>query len=171
MKWKSILSVSIFLLCVLASCNLGTESQPIASSTNTPTAENPTASPTSTLSPTPPAPLLYSAYAQYDDVEISGVICNLTQPFTLELTAPGMSYPLEFTPDSSTSGAWKYEWHAGEVVGWTASGTYTVSGLETGSPGLVMTGQQTANDPVSGTIISDIEQPITLTELTTNECQ
>ena len=114
-------------------------------------------------------PRSYTAFDQYDDVKISGVVCSLAIPFTLELTAPGMGYPIEYTPDSATSGAWTYEW-GDSGFGWKASGTYTVSGLQSDSPRLVMSGTDTAWGTPEGTVTSKIEETIKLTELTTNEC-
>jgi hypothetical protein len=182
MKWKSIFGASISLLCALASCNRGTESQPLASSTDiptaeystaSPTAEYPTATPTSTLSPTPPTPLSYTAILQFPEEKISGVICSLALPFALDVTFTDadMSYQIEFTPASSTSGTWKYEWQEGEgVISLTGSGIYTVSGSETDSPRIVMSGSQTSTAPVVGSSTGSVDWTINLTELAANEC-
>jgi len=113
-------------------------------------------------------PRPYTVNMPYDDYKTSGVICSLALTFTLDITPPG--YPIEFTPASATSGAWTYEW-GDSVVGFNGSGTYTVSGLQSDSPQIVMSGIQTTWDPDMGTVTGIIEYSINLAELSTNECK
>lgn len=81
----------------------------------------------------------YRATGRLGDLETSGVICSLDEPFTIHGTIIGypMKYMFNFTPSSSNAGT--VEWAgSGYLVTAKGGGTYTIEGRETDSPKIVM---------------------------------
>lgn len=106
---------------------------------------------------------------------LTGVICDLEKPFTLQaqanLAGAGASGVFSFTPDDTVGGTWRY---AGVIVGlasYSGNGRYQLNGAGTESPALQMdpgNGTWVAQTPVGTSIFDggnhlDVQQTITTT--------
>ncbi len=111
----------------------------------------------------------YKATGQSRDSVISGVVCDLEKPFSLNAKDPLGSFDFNFVPANSTSGtvSWSVNYHIASESG---SGTYTVAGdsgagykieMKIGATATVMGYSKS----VQGT------GSINLTPLETNECR
>ncbi len=125
--------------------NGGSNSSPNSqAATPNPTPE-PTPTPTPTPNPTPSAsgPYVVKQIVSLGKETISGVVCNVANPFTVQAVAPAVSWSFLFVPASGTQGAWTYAYNiksAGETH--SASGTYTITPAgKDGTLLLTMTGR------------------------------
>jgi hypothetical protein len=111
----------------------------------------------------------YKASGGIGEAQLSGVICGLEQPFTINVSTSFVDYSIEFTPSSSTGGTYTFQW-AKDVITASGSGNYTVEGAETDSPRLSLRGDSTGTIPV-GSVTEGGAVVIELVPLDTGECQ
>ena len=106
----------------------------------------------------------YKASGNFGPNTISGTICDLEKPFTVQTSNQLMS-EIKFQPTSSSTGAWSYSYH---VVSGGGGGSYTLEGPENQRTGIVMNGSGTAwRGPVGGTSGGTLR--VILTPLEPNE--
>lgn len=84
----------------------------------------------------------------WDRYQLTGVICSLQQPFTLQakanLAGVAASGVFSFTPDETVGGTWRYAGVMAGLGSYSGNGRYQLNGAGTESPALQM-------DPGNGT--------------------
>jgi hypothetical protein len=108
----------------------------------------------------------YRAKGQKGDVVFSGVICDLTKPFTINagwLT----DIPMKFDP---AAGTWEFSTRY-NVLAYAGSGTFTVEGADTENPRLAVFGSETITHPYGGKTTQGGDNSLELIPLTTDECK
>jgi len=97
-----------------------------------------------TTGPTPPAhgPYVVKQTQNQGGESISGFVCRLTDPFTVNFVTPKITFNVLYTPENASQGKWTYA-YSFPSLGEThdASGSYTLSpaGAD-GTLSLAMTG-------------------------------
>jgi hypothetical protein len=76
----------------------------------------------------------------------SGVICSLDQPFAVMAGNTLVAYPLDFVPSSGTAGDVKWDTTWG-VLRLNGEGTYTIEGLDTEKPRIIVQPKSTLTGP------------------------
>ncbi len=113
----------------------------------------------------------YRASGQMNGTVFSGVICDLEKPFTVTVTvtAPPMpDYVWKFVPSSPTSGTASLT-YSYKVLTANGSGTYTVEGVDSGKPWIVLNAGGTGRIPTGSGSGGGLAR-IDLTPLEGNEC-
>jgi len=116
----------------------------------------------------------YQVIGQHEALTLSGVICSLDEPFTVPgvITGYPMKYAFSFTPSSHTAGSVKWSGGGGLVTA-EGSGTYTVEGLETAAPKIVMKTEQNVGHAPPGSATGPLGtgEFLTLLPLENAECR
>ncbi|CAN5457268.1 hypothetical protein BH10ACI3_BH10ACI3_28230 [soil metagenome] len=110
----------------------------------------------------------YRATGRSGDVEYSGVICDLEQPFEIVGSSNLVKYPFKFAPISGTGGKVSFSARV-SVINMDGGGFYTIEGAGTDNPRIAMTLQSSGHTPIGsrsggGTVY------INLVPLETDEC-
>lgn len=100
----------------------------------------------------------YLASGQAADLHFSGVICSLTEPFTVYGSIT--NYKFDFTPSSERTGRVVVS-AAGMMVTAEGGGTYTIEGFDTGKLRIAVSGAVVGHSPVGtktgvGTVYIDL---------------
>jgi hypothetical protein len=111
----------------------------------------------------------YRASAKIAEATVSGVICSLGQPFTLEVSTSFVDYKIEFSPTSPGAGTYSFQWAKG-VTTMGGSGNYTVQAAETDTPRLSLSRTNTGVIPL-GSDTDGGAVVINLAPLDTDECK
>jgi hypothetical protein len=88
----------------------------------------------------------YRATGHDRSTSYSGVICSLDQPFAVMADNTLVSYPLDFVPSSGTAGDVKWDTTWG-VLRLNGEGTYTIEGLDTEKPRIIVQPKSTLTGP------------------------
>ena len=116
----------------------------------------------------------YRASGRTGDLTYSGVICDLSKPFTVNGSL--INYKFDFFPTSAAAGAFTIT--AGGMLGAGqfaagGGGTYTIEGADTDKPRIVLTGSSSGTGEAYGHRASGTGSGTTyidLTPLSSNEC-
>ncbi|MFA5873698.1 MAG: hypothetical protein WC832_07005 [Anaerolineales bacterium] len=190
---KNLVSLSFSVIMLLAGCSVAGSVvvTPTATLTPPPAATATlTPLPSDTPTPTPSQPVYYKAFSyssisiggSSEDVDISGVVCSLEQPFTLtDLKQPvtvidsgRVTGVYQFTPSSPKAGSVSMAGLYGGLLPYNADGNYTVEDSKSdptipeGNLRLNITTQ--ACPQMSGQPCFPVDYLIDLTPLDTNEC-
>ena len=92
----------------------------------------------------------YRATGSDGGVAYSGLICDLEQQFTVTATHKLYVAPLAFVPSSRTTGSMGYA-AAGSGIKAKGKGSYTIEGLDTDKPRILVNTSSTARIPVKET--------------------
>lgn len=111
----------------------------------------------------------YRASGQAGPVTYSGYVCDLSSQFTIIGKHPLMDFVFQFYPNDATSGTMKYVWTYKAITA-TGTGSYSVSGIETDKPRILMHTDSTASIPQK-TTSGGGDTTIDLTPRTTGECE
>jgi hypothetical protein len=111
----------------------------------------------------------YTASGSDGGIVYSGIVCSLDAPFSITGTHPLIVHTFNFVPSSGTSGTMQYSTGGGGKT-ISGNGTYTISGIETKWPELVVNVASTARVPMASSSGSGVAH-IHLTELDNNKCQ
>lgn len=109
----------------------------------------------------------YQATGQFMSLVISGVICNLEQPFILKGKSM-LDFTFRFTPSSASAGSVAISM-AGYGGTGEGSGTYTIAGIETDNPKMTVTASYIGRFP-PGSAMGSGPLQIDLAPLETSEC-
>ncbi|SRR6266404_1409596 len=107
----------------------------------------------------------YRASGKFGDTVVSGVICDLQKPFTINSNNPFIR-SFDFVPSSPTSGTWKFSYNNGIAGG--GGGGYIVEGTDTLKTGIMLHGSGTATAPIAATSSGNVR--INLSKLESNDC-
>jgi len=110
----------------------------------------------------------YRATGSDGPVVYSGVICSLEKPFTVTGTHPIFIFPFKFEPSSATAGTASYKTGSSGISA-SGSGSYTIVGLDTDTPRILLQSHSTATSPVITTSAGGTAT-INLAPLKTDEC-
>jgi len=110
----------------------------------------------------------YRATGSDGPVVYSGVICSLEKPFTVTGTHPIFIFPFKFEPSSATAGTASYKTGSSGISA-SGSGSYTIVGLDTDTPRILLQSHSTATNPVI-TTSGGGTATINLAPLKTDEC-
>ncbi|MFO1464299.1 MAG: hypothetical protein U1F66_11030 [bacterium] len=108
----------------------------------------------------------YRASGQVGDMTLSGVICDLEKPFTVNGSI--INYKFLFTPSSPTAGTFKVS-AAGLSVRVAGGGSYQIEGADTEKPRILTSGSAVGHSPV-GSREGGGKFYIDLEPLETSEC-
>ena len=111
----------------------------------------------------------YRASGQDGPVVYSGTVCSLDSPFEIAGNHPMLVYPFKFVPTSPTTGTMSFSVGKGSLQ-FAGTGTYTVEGIDTETPRLVLKTSSTARAPGASSSGSG-PATINLAPLETGECR
>jgi len=92
----------------------------------------------------------YRATGQDGPVVYSGVICSLSEPFTVTGTHPMFTFPFKFVPSSPTGGMMTYG-TSGSGIAAAGGGPYAIEGIDTDTPRIVVNTRSTASSAAATT--------------------
>jgi hypothetical protein len=107
----------------------------------------------------------YRASGKFGDTVVSGVVCDLTKPFTINTNNPFIP-SFDFVPSSPTSGTWKFSYTNG--VAGAGGGGYIIEGTDTLKTGIMLHGSGTATAPIAATSSGTVR--INLSKLESSDC-
>ncbi len=111
----------------------------------------------------------WKATGQQEEMTYSGVICDLEQPFTVNITSAYYEFTIQFAPAGPEAGSFTYSGTWFDVGPMDGGGPYTVNAIDTVPAQLIANATGCTHTPVGDTCKS-YQMHIDLTPLDTNEC-